>query len=174
MPDCAVPLPPTRRLRPCAPRAAPRRDAMSAGLTARTARTACAMVAAVAAACATAPSAATAAPARPPAPQLTLPSCVKGSPGLTVPVRTPQAALQAADRQTLQRAAEDRYPLYQQGGLHPHEVLLLQRDGHWQYVALRPDGPQGRCFYAVFAADRFAFTASWLARYRPRPVDPGD
>lgn len=111
--------------------------------------------------------------AQPPA-EMELPSCVRGSPPLRLPVAAERATLDSADRQRFQQAAEARYPLYQRGGQVPNQVLMLRRGGHWQYVTLWQAGPHGTCFTAVFAADRFDFTAAWLDRYKPRGAEPED
>ena len=109
-----------------------------------------------------------------PATEMSLRSCVDGSPALKVPVPAERATLDATDRQRFDAAAQARYPLYQRGGFRPWQVLLLRRGGQWQYVTLWHDGRPEPCFAAVFAADRFDFTAEWLAKYRPRPQDPTD
>lgn len=109
-----------------------------------------------------------------PQPEMTLRSCVEGSPGLRVPVATERATLDAADRRRFEAAAQARYPLYQRGGVTPWQVLLLRRGGRWQYVTLWNDGRSGPCFAAVFAADRFEFTDEWIAKYQPRPQAPAD
>lgn len=101
-------------------------------------------------------------------------SCVDGSPAMRVPVSTPRATLDAADRQRFEAAAQARYPLYQRGGVAPWQVLLLRRGGQWQYVTLWNDGRDGPCFAAVFAAERFDFTDAWIAKYRPQPQAPAD
>lgn len=106
--------------------------------------------------------------------ELELGSCVSGSPPLRVPLATERAALDAGDRATFQDAALARYPLYQRGGWMPEQVLLFRRDGHWQYAVLTATGTAGPCLSAVFAADRFAFTSRWLAKYRPRAVEAAD
>jgi hypothetical protein len=56
----------------------------------------------------------------------------------------------------------------------PWQVLLLRRGSQWQYVTLWNDGRSGPCFAAVFAADRFDFTAEWIAKYQPQAQTPGD
>lgn len=99
---------------------------------------------------------------------LELPSCVAGSPPLRVPVSAERAVLDAADRRHFQQAAQARYPLYRRGADVPAQVLILRRDGHWLYVTVTADSPAGACFTAVFAAERFDFTAGWLGKYRPR------
>lgn len=109
-----------------------------------------------------------------PVAELSLRSCVSGSPALRVPVTAERATLDAADRQRFDAAAQARYPLYQRGGFRPYQVQLLRRGGQWLYVTLWQDGQPGPCFAAVFAADRFDFTPEWLAKYRPRPQDPTD
>src|SRR5690606_29922962 len=48
-----------------------------------------------------------------PAAQMSLRSCVAGSPPLQVPATAEQATLDAADRQHFDAAAQARYPLYQ-------------------------------------------------------------
>lgn len=108
-----------------------------------------------------------------PAAEMSLRSCVAGSPALKLPVSSERATLDAADRHRFDAAAQARYPLYQRGGFRPYQVLL-RRGGQWQYVTLWHDGRPEPCFAAVFAADRFDFTAEWLAKYRPRPQDPTD
>lgn len=109
-----------------------------------------------------------------PAPEMSLRSCVTGSPALRVPVTAERATLDAADLQRFDAAAQARYPLYQRGGFLPYRVLLLRRGGRWQYVTLWHDGRPGPCFSAVFAAERFDFTDGWVAKYRPRPQDSDD
>ncbi len=109
-----------------------------------------------------------------PASQMALRSCVDGSPVLRVPVSTPRATLDTADRQRFEAAAQARYPLYQRGGVTPWQVLLLRRANQWQYVTLWNDGRTGPCFAAVFAADRFEFTAEWIAKYQPQAQAPAD
>jgi hypothetical protein len=111
--------------------------------------------------------------AQPPV-ELELPSCVAGSPPLRVAASAPQARLDAADRQHFHEAAQARYALYQRGGGVPARVLLLRRGSNWQYVTLWPRGASGLCVAAVFAAERFDFTANWIARYKPGPVEPDD
>ncbi|MDP4300008.1 hypothetical protein [Leptothrix discophora] len=106
--------------------------------------------------------------------ELTLPSCVAGSPPIQLPVSTEQALLTPADRQHFQTAAEQRYPLYQRGGMVPAQVLLLKREGRWVYVTLWRHGHRGTCVAALFAAERFDFTPAWLAKYRPAPLDALD
>lgn len=106
--------------------------------------------------------------------EMALRSCVDGSPAMRVPVSTPRATLDTADLQRFEAAAQARYPLYQRSGVAPWQVLLLRRGGQWQYVTLWNDGRTGPCFAAVFAADRFEFTAEWIARYQPRPQAPAD
>lgn len=54
----------------------------------------------------------------------------------------------------------------------PSQVLMLCRGRHWQYVAFWQRGASGLCFTAVFAADRFDFTADGIARYKPRAARP--
>jgi hypothetical protein len=78
------------------------------------------------------------------------------------------ATLDPQDRTTFQARAQQLYPLYQQGGTQPSDVLLLRRNGHWLYVTLAAPNRHQRCFTAVFAADRFEFTAPWLRRYQPQ------
>lgn len=108
-------------------------------------------------------------------PEMSLRSCVRGSPSLKVPITAEKAQLDAGDRQRFQAAAEARYPLYQRGGLQPAQVLLLRRSGQWLYVTQGQDGRSGGpCVTAVFAADRFDFTPAWLAKYRPRPGETDD
>jgi len=51
---------------------------------------------------------------------------------------------------------------------------MLRRGRHWQYVTLGQRGASGVCFTAVFAADRFDFTAEWIDKYRPRASQPDD
>lgn len=111
--------------------------------------------------------------AQPPA-EMELPSCVRGSPPLRLSAAAERAMLDRADRHRFQQAAEARYPLYQRGGQVPNQVLMLRRGGQWQYVTLWHGGPHGPCFTAVFAADRFDFTAGWLAKYKPRAGEPED
>ncbi|MFT3957196.1 MAG: hypothetical protein QM722_23300 [Piscinibacter sp.] len=106
--------------------------------------------------------------------EMSLPSCVAGSPGLRVPVATERATLDARDRQRFEAAAQARYPLYQRSGATPWQVLLLRRGGQWQYVTLWKDGRGSPCFAAVFAADRFDFTAEWVAKYQPQAQAPAD
>ena len=109
-----------------------------------------------------------------PAAEMSLRSCVAGSPALKLPVSAERATLDAADRQRFDAAAQARYPLYQRGGFRPYQVLLLRRGGQWQYVTLWQDGPAGLCFSAVFAADRFDFTAAWIGKYKPRAAELED
>ena len=97
-----------------------------------------------------------------------LPSCVAGSPPMTVAADAARTTLDSADRQWFDAAARARYPLYEQGGHWPAEVWLLQRGTRWVYVTTWPQGVHGSCFTAVFAADRFDFTGRWLAKYQPR------
>ncbi|MEY4751556.1 MAG: hypothetical protein RIQ60_3770 [Pseudomonadota bacterium] len=107
--------------------------------------------------------------------EMSLRSCVLGSPPLKAAVTAERAQLDAGDRQRFQAAAEARYPLYQRGGLQPHQVLMLRRAGQWQYVTLGQDGRSGGpCVTAVFAAERFAFTPAWLDKYQPRAGEPDD
>lgn len=106
--------------------------------------------------------------------EMSMRSCVDGSPAMRVPVSTPRASLDPADRQRFEAAAQARYPLYQRGGVAPWQVLLLRRGSQWQYVTLWNDGRSGPCFAAVFAADRFDFTAEWIAKYQPQAQAPGD
>jgi len=113
------------------------------------------------------------APAQPSA-ELELPSCVAGSPPLRVSSDAEQARLHAADRKHFHEAAQARYALYQRGGLVPSQVLMLRRGRHWQYVTLEQRGAFGLCFTAVFAADRFDFTAEWIAKYKPRAAQVDD
>ena len=109
-----------------------------------------------------------------PAAEMSLRSCVAGSPALKLPVSAERATLDAADRQRFDAAAQARYPLYQRGGFRPYQVLLLRRGGQWQYVTLWHDGRPEPCFAAVFAADRFDFTPGWLAKYQPKAADADD
>lgn len=107
--------------------------------------------------------------------QLELPSCVLGSPPLSLSPAAERAQLDGADRQRFQRAAQMRYPAYSRGGgLVPAQVLMLRRGGGWQYVTILAGGPAGLCFSAVFAAERFDFTPAWLAKYKPRAAEPAD
>lgn len=115
-----------------------------------------------------------AAPVLAAAPALELPSCVDGSPPLQLPASAARAPLDAADRTRFQRAAETQYPMYRRGGGAPAQVVLLQREGRWQYAVLWPGGPHGLCLAAMFAGERFAFTRDWVAKYRPRDGDPPD
>jgi hypothetical protein len=108
-----------------------------------------------------------------PAAELELPSCVAGSRPLQMSSGAEQVRLDAADRQRFHEAAQARYALYQRGGLAPSQVLMLQRSGQWQYVTLWQRG-SGLCFTAVFAADRFDFTADWIAKYKPRAAPADD
>lgn len=117
---------------------------------------------------------ASAAMAAPPAAELQLASCVRGSPPLRVAATSERAVLDAGDLLRFQDAAQTRYPLYQRGGLQPAQVLLMRRGGQWQYVTLAAGGPSGICMTAVFAADRFAFTPGWLAKYQPRAAESDD
>lgn len=107
-------------------------------------------------------------------PELELPSCVAGSPALSLSSAGERVQLEAADRQRFEQAAQARYPLYRRGGFPPVQVLLLRRAGGWQYVTLMRGGPTGLCFSAVFAAERFDFTPAWLAKYRPRAAAADD
>jgi hypothetical protein len=108
-------------------------------------------------------------------PEISLRSCVHGSPPLKVPISAEKAQLDAGDRLRFQAAAEARYPLYQRGGLQPAQVLLIRRTGQWLYVTQGQDSRSGGpCVTAVFAADRFDFTPAWLAKYRPRPGETDD
>jgi hypothetical protein len=108
-------------------------------------------------------------------PDMSLRSCVPGSPPLKVPITAEKAQLDAGDRQRFQAAAEACYPLYQRGGLQAAQVLLLRRSGQWLYVTQGQDGRSGGpCVTAVFAADRFDFTPAWLAKYQPRPGESDD
>lgn len=100
-----------------------------------------------------------------------LSSCVSGSPPLRVARGTERAVLDATDRRRFQAAATARYPLYQRSAVMPAQVLMLRRGGQWQYVTLWAGGPSGLCFSAVFAAERFDFTADWIARYQPRAAE---
>lgn len=106
--------------------------------------------------------------------EMSIRSCVEGSPALRVPVSTPRASLDPADRQRFEAAAQARYPLYQRGGVTPWQVLLLRRGSQWQYVTLWNGGRAGPCFAAVFAADRFDFTAEWIAKYQPQAQGAAD
>jgi hypothetical protein len=106
--------------------------------------------------------------------EINVPSCVSGSPGMTLPVTTEQAMLDPKDRARFQQAAEARYPLYQRGGMVPAEVLLLRRGGRWVYVSLWRQGHRGTCFAALFAAERFDFTPGWLQKYRPSAIGRDD
>lgn len=101
-------------------------------------------------------------------------SCVRGSAPLRVPAATARATLDDADRVRFHDAAQARYPLYQRGGFAPAQVLMLQRDGRWIYVTVAKGWQARPCFTAVFAAERFDFTPSWLDKYRPGPPLPGD
>jgi hypothetical protein len=103
-----------------------------------------------------------------------LTSCVPGSPPLRVAAAAERAVLDAADRRRLHEAAQARYPLYQRAGMAPAQVLLLRRGGGWQYVTLWQDGPSGLCFSAVFAAERFDFTATWIGKYKPHAAESAD
>ena len=109
-----------------------------------------------------------------PAAELELPSCVAGSPPLQVSSAAEQTRLDAGDRQRFHEAAGARYALYERGGMVPSQVLMLRRGRHWQYVTLWQGGAFGLCFTAVFAADRFDFTADWIAKYKPRAAQPYD
>jgi len=109
-----------------------------------------------------------------PVAEMSLRSCVAGSPALRVPVTAERATLDAADSQRFDAAAQARYPLYQRGGFRPSQVQLLRRGGQWLNVTLWHDGRAEPCFAAVFSADRFDFTREWLAKYQPRPQDPSD
>lgn len=109
-----------------------------------------------------------------PAGELEMPSCVSGSPPLRMAATAERAVLDGADRQRFDAAAQARYPLYQRGGFVPAQVLMVRRGGQWQYVTLWPHGPKGLCVSAVFAADRFDFTAGWLAKYEPQASDGDD
>jgi hypothetical protein len=109
-----------------------------------------------------------------PVPELELPSCVTGSPPLSLSTAAERALLDAPDRHRFQQAARTRYPLYQRGGLVPAQVLMLRRGGGWLYVTLLRSGPSGLCFSAVFAAERFDFTPDWLAKYAPRAATSDD
>ena len=109
-----------------------------------------------------------------PAAELEMLSCVVGSPPLRVSSASEQTRLDAADRQRFHEAAQARYALYQRGGMVPSQVLMLRRGPHWQYVTLWQRGASGLCFAAVFSADRFDFTADWIAKYKPRAAQPDD
>jgi hypothetical protein len=107
--------------------------------------------------------------------ELELPSCVSGSPPLRLSAAEERAVLDTADRKRFDAAAQARFPLYRRGGLVPTQVLMLRRrGGRWQYVTLWRGGPAGLCFSAVFAAERFDFTADWIAKYQPRAAEPAD
>jgi hypothetical protein len=108
-----------------------------------------------------------------PALELELPSCVRGSPPLALPASAERALLDGADRRHFEQAAQDRYPLYQRGGLVSTQVLLLRRGRHWQYATLAQDGSR-LCLSAIFAADRFSFTPAWLSKYQPRAAEAAD
>ena len=109
-----------------------------------------------------------------PAAELELPSCVAGSPPLRVSSDAEQTRLDAADRKRFDDVAQTRYALYQRGGLVPTQVLMLRRGRQWQYVTLSHLRASELCFTAVFAADRFDFTAEWIAKYKPRAVQADD
>jgi hypothetical protein len=109
-----------------------------------------------------------------PAGELEMPSCVSGSPSLRMAATAERAVLDRGDRNRFHSAAQARYPLYQRGGFVPTQVLMVRRGGHWQYVTLWPQGPNGLCVSAVFAADRFDFTPGWLAKYEPRAGESDD
>jgi hypothetical protein len=109
-----------------------------------------------------------------PVAEMELPSCVSGSPPLSLSAAAERAALDGADRTRFHEAAQARYPLYQRGGLVPTEILMLRRGSHWQYVAISRGLQSGPCFTAVFAADRFDFTPGWLDKYKPHPAEFAD
>jgi len=113
-------------------------------------------------------------PAPAPATEQELPSCVIGSPPMRVPASAERAVLDAADQRRFHDAAAAKYPLYQRSGLVPAHVLMLRRGGRWLYVTLWPRASSGPCFAAVFAAERFDFTAEWLRKYEPRAAEALD
>ncbi len=107
-------------------------------------------------------------------PEIELASCVRGSPPMRVPANAARAPLDGADRGRFHDAAQARYPLYQRGGFAPSQVLLLQRGQRWVYVTVQQGFRSTPCFAAVFAAERFDFTAGWLQKYRPRAPEAED
>jgi hypothetical protein len=107
-------------------------------------------------------------------PEVELASCVRDSAPLRVPAGSARAPLDAADGTHFHEAAQARYPLYQRGGFAPAQVLLLQRGNRWVYVTVTQGWRDRPCFTAVFAAERFDFTAGWLQKYRPRAPESED
>ena len=106
--------------------------------------------------------------------EMAMPSCVEGSPPLRAAVDSARAMLGADDGETFQAAAQARYPMYRRGGWMAESVMLIRRQGRWQYVTLSRTGTGKACFTAVFDAERFDFTMDWIARYRPRAGVPAD
>ncbi len=78
------------------------------------------------------------------------------------------ALLDDPDRQLVNSAVLERYPVLQRDGFTPSHIMLWQKQGgELLYVALlaNPQQPNQMCFTATFSARRFDFTQSLQRKY---------
>ena len=78
------------------------------------------------------------------------------------------AMLDDTDRDLVNSAMLERYPVLQRDGFMPSHILLWQKSGgELLYVALlaNPQRPSEMCFTATFSATRFDFTQSLQRKY---------
>ncbi len=76
--------------------------------------------------------------------------------------------LDDADRDFVNAAMLERYPVLQRDGFVPTHIILWQRQGgELLYVTLlaNPQQPSEMCFTATFSASRFDFTQSLQRKY---------
>jgi hypothetical protein len=80
--------------------------------------------------------------------------------------------LDDSDRELVNAAMLERYPVLQRDSFTPSHILLWQKQGgELLYVTLlaNPQKPSEMCFTATFSATRFEFTQSLLRKYLDVP-----
>lgn len=82
--------------------------------------------------------------------------------------RTRRVLLDDTDRERVQAAIVERYPVVQRSGAEPTHIALWRRpSGDWVYVSLLADPMRAGqyCFLATFSAARFGITESLLRKH---------